>query len=285
MPEILGRRCATHEVSTGDRLRMSELERQFRARTRIVEADLHATIHVVFIHIVDGGQGAITPEQRKKQIDVLNDAYQSAGVDFRYAEDEVVVVDDASFFRMGHLSARERKCKTDNQALDPATGLNFYTAEPGGNLLGWATFPYEMEGDSKMDGVVILHSSLPGGSNEGYNLGATAVHEIGHWLGLYHTFQDGCFGLGDEVDDTPGHAGPNYGKPSDAGQPHNLCPSAPSGSTCPIHNYMNYVDDDWMNHFTQGQKDRVWAQIGMFRSGLIPGVAARAEADAASIVW
>ncbi len=112
------------------------------------------------------------------------------------------------------------------------------------------------------------------------------MHEIGHWVRLYHTFQDGCFGNGDEVDDTPSHSGPNFGKPKDEEQPHNLCPNAPAGSLCPIHNYMNYVDDDWMNEYAPGQKDRTWAQIGMFRSQLL-GVtdAARIAESGAEVVW
>ncbi len=41
---------------------------------------------------------------------------------------------------------------------------------------------------------------------------------------------------------------------------------------------MNYVDDDTMNEFTPGQISRMWAQIGMFRSGLLtPQVAADAN--------
>jgi hypothetical protein len=186
---------------------------------------------------------------------------------------------------MGHRSLRERQCKSQNQALDPTTGLNFYTARPGGDLLGWATFPVDMEGDPDMDGVVMLDGTLPGGANAPYNLGLTAVHEVGHWLGLYHTFQDGCFGLGDEVNDTPAHADANFGTPSDAGQPHNLCDSAPAGSLCPIHNYMNYVDDKWMTEFTPGQKERVWTQIGMFRRDLLPAARAASAEFGARIEW
>jgi hypothetical protein len=275
--EIQGRRCATIDVSTGDRARMAGMERDYLAATRIAEADLTVVVPVHFIHITDGAQGVISAAQRRDQIAALNDAYKSVGVAFTYKEDDVKAVDNADFFRMGHLSSRERTCKTNNQAIDPTMGLNFYTAEPGGSLLGWATFPFQMEGDPAMDGVVILHTSLPGGSGTPYNLGMTAVHEIGHWLGLYHTFQDACVAPGDEVADTPPHSGPNYGKPPDAGQPHNLCPSAPAGALCPIHNYMNYVDDDWMKEFTQGQRERIWAQLGMFRQGLLhAGAAARA---------
>jgi hypothetical protein len=282
------RRCATHDLSMGDRQRMAGMERDYLERTAIAEADLQVVIPVAFIHVVDGDQGHVSAEQRADQIRVMNEAFAFMGVHFSHDEDQhVAVVDNAAFFRMGHGSLRERNCKSQNQVLAPQEGLNFYTASPGGNLLGWATFPVELEGDPAMDGVVMLHSTLPDGSMAPYNLGMTAVHEVGHWLGLFHTFQDGCIGLGDEVDDTPAHAGPNSGKPADGSQPHNLCGSAPAGALCPIHNYMNYVDDDWMTEFTPGQKERVWAQIGMFRTDLLAGAAGAAgfrEAGEA-VVW
>ena len=41
---------------------------------------------------------------------------------------------------------------------------------------------------------------------------------------------------------------------------------------------MNYVDDDWMFEFTLGQKERVWAQIGMFRYDLLTAEDAALEA-------
>jgi hypothetical protein len=282
--EILGRRCATHDVGSGDRTRLAELETDFLATTRIDEADLTLAIAVSFIHVADGDRGKISAAQRAKQIDVLNAAYQRLGITFHEANAKEVK--DPAFFRLGHESKRERDLKTQHQAVDPRFGLNFYTAAPAGNLLGWATFPHEMEGDPAMDGVVILHTSLPDGGGAPFDLGMTAVHEVGHWLGLFHTFQDGCSGQGDQVADTPAHDGPNYGKPPDGGQPHNMCPNAPAGSQCPIHNYMNYVDDDWMNEFTSGQRQRIWAQLGMFRRDLLtsqPGVRIQ-EADLGSRV-
>lgn len=268
--ESFGRRCGCPRPSYVKVRQLDAKMNEFRsanAAFRSAPGVIH--IPVQFTHITDGSAGTINAQQRKDQVDVLNDAYGKHNFKFTYDEANVKVIDNADWFRMGHGSAAERAAKTTHQ-VNPETTLNFYTTN-GGGLLGWATFPWDLEGDPKLDGVVLVYTSLPQVGSPPYNLGQTATHEVGHWLGLFHTFQGGCSATGDHVGDTVPHGGPNYGKPT-VGQRHNACNP---NDEAPVQNYMNYVDDEWMDRFSDGQVTRMREMVGAFR----PELLANAESD------
>jgi hypothetical protein len=170
---------------------------------------------------------------------------------------------------LGSQAEREAKAALGRQTR---TSLNIYTGGLTRGLLGWATFPWDLEASPDLDGVVLLHSSLPGNPEGPFNLGMTGVHEVGHWLGLFHTFQGGCTAPGDDVDDTPFEAEPGYQCP----RGRDSCPN--QAGVDAIENYMNYSDDACMTGFSGGQVRRMRDMAGVYRTALLEASVADARA-------
>ncbi|KAI9328717.1 hypothetical protein BDR26DRAFT_873667 [Obelidium mucronatum] len=143
-----------------------------------------------------------------------------------------------------------------------AETLNIYSNNPGGNLLGIATLPSGYSSNPKGDSVIIHYGTFPGGSKSPYDLGKTATHEVGHWMGLYHTFQGGCTSPGDYVDDTPAEASSASGCPVS----RDTCTGPQFPGEDPVHNYMDYTVDTCLTTFTPGQYARMQAQHALYRN-------------------
>ena len=222
------------------------------------------TIDVYFHVITNGSQGSVSSKQITDQIAVLNNAYDGgtvggAGTRFRFVLAGVTGTSNATWFNMGYNSPEESAAKSALRQGGPES-LNIYSANLEDSLLGWATFPSSYNSNSTDDGVVVLYDSLPGGDAAPYNLGDTATHEVGHWLGLYHTFQGGCSKSGDLVSDTPPERSPAYGCPIGRDTCRN-------GGADPIRNFMDYTDDFCMFKFTTGQSTRSDSMWATYRQG------------------
>jgi hypothetical protein len=240
------------------------------ARTSSSTVTIPVAFHVIRKDTSLGG-GDVPAKQIADQIKVLNAAYASSGFQFtlvsttRTTEPSLFNlvsggVSDSRYYRGG---GKEFKMKEALHEGDART-LNIYSASLGQSLLGWAWFPSDFTGDAPLarylDGVVLDYRSLPGGSLSIYNEGDTATHEVGHWLGLYHTFQNGCAAPGDYVDDTAYEASPAFNCPVG----RDTCTAQPGVD--PITNFMDYSQDSCMNSFTPGQGERMRMQWAAYRA-------------------
>jgi hypothetical protein len=260
-------RCSTPEPSLIDIARTEQditvydEQRSAAQPDGVIAATAPAQINVYVhrIHASNGTGGQVSTTQINDQIKILNDAYLGTAVFTLYSVDDT----NNDTYYTAQPGTAETAMKNALHA-GTADDLNLYTNNMGGGLLGWATFPQDYASKPKMDGVVILYSSFPGGSAAPYNLGDTATHEVGHWMGLYHTFQGGCNGNGDYVSDTPAERSATYGCPTNN---PDTCQSRKAPGLDPIHNFMDYTDDACMFEFSTGQASRMTSSWGAYRQG------------------
>ncbi len=149
-----------------------------------------------------------------------------------------------------------------SDAWDTERYLNIWVANTGDVITGYGSYPGQVE--TKKQGIVVHPKYFGRNNSKRYNRGRVAVHEIGHFLGLRHIWDGNAdCDTDDGVADTPLQQ-----------QAYTGCPAYPQvscGSSDMFMNFMDYVDDDCMVMFTQGQMERVVNTIEIFRPGLIRG--------------
>ncbi|EJP68372.1 hypothetical protein ACQRIT_007608 [Beauveria bassiana] len=221
---------------------------------------LDAWFHVVYNSNSTAG-GYITEAKLQEQLAVLNKAYDPSNLAFRLVGHDYTL--NAAW--ANDPDGNEKAMKTALHKGDSRT-LNLYFA-PGLANGGVCVFPnmnaYGFEALA-MDGCMVGSFSLPGSTGP-FNEGLTAVHEVGHWFGLLHTFQGGCDEeRGDFIADTPAERNANVAV-CPAGR--DTCPELPGLD--PIENYMDYSNDACYNTFTPGQTKRMRSMLSLVRLGRI----------------
>lgn len=149
---------------------------------------------------------------------------------------------------------------------DSSRYLNIFTMNPlgGGGVIGYVN-DLPQSGNivgTPLDGVRMLHTAIASG-----NFNHVLSHEVGHYLGLYHTFgtngscsNNSCTTQGDLICDTNPHQFPT-----------NTCsgnPGSCGGTQVPRNNYMNYQDINCVYEFTQGQFRRMRCTLVNWRPDL-----------------
>ena len=220
----------------------------------------------VWFHVINKGTGLtngdLPTSMLNEQVAVMNSSFNGttggANTPFRFYLAGVKRRTDSTLFTACAEDARAAQVFAGR--VGGAETLNIVTCSPAG-LFGFAYYPWWYSQSPSTDGMVIHYGTLPGSTWEPFNRGDTAVHEAGHWMGLYHTFEGGCSTTNDQVADTPAESQAHYGCPAGL----DSCPSLPGLD--PLRNFMSYFDDDCIWEFTPGQSSRMDTQHGTYRFG------------------
>lgn len=282
-------RCGVENPSA---LEMEEINRNIESlryskmrsgNNEIVKEGRTITVHT-YVHVIyrEDFVGWINRRTIEKQINILNNAFRgkvsgthssynecfnlftygdTVRSPFRFVLEDINYIEDNEAFDLtSDHSWHVRSDEHNGHCAD----LNIFTGG-GMSTLGVSSFPDECFDHPEADNILIHYKSFPDMGQAKYDEGDTLVHELGHWFGLFHTFQGQCDGFGDDipevgdgVDDTAPEAEPAYDCPVG----RDTCPG---GGPDPIHNYMDFSDDCCMYRFTEGQIERMVLVAEFFR--------------------
>ena len=187
--------------------------------------------------------GILQRDVVNQQIQVLNNNFASTGYQFSLQDVSYTVDYRWSDIRTTWdlTSLKQSLRKGTYSDLNLYYFHNIIDNATGYKLTGYCNYPDNGNYNSVFynDGCNLHVESMPGGNFSPWNQGKITSHEVGHWFGLIHPWGDGsnngCSGVGDQVDDTPAQYAADYGcSVSDT------CQNLPGND--PIHNIMGYND-------------------------------------------
>ncbi|KAJ5792196.1 uncharacterized protein N7503_008174 [Penicillium pulvis] len=280
--------CATEDPDTSFLSALQQVKVDEAHPSPAVSQARQAPIEIeTWFHIVSSHAevGQVTDYMINSQLSILQDAYEDSAIQYRlqgvthhvndvWAQDG----DDMAMkkaLRRGSYRTLNVYFQTDLQASPGQAGRAEHRAAGQSNdlsssVLGFCTLPdpsvnaTSPRADYVKDGCNILAKTMPGGSLDLYNRGGTAIHEIGHWNGLLHTFQgESCSASnpGDYIADTPQQSTPTDGCPAQK----DSCPD--SAGLDAVHNFMDYSSDVCYDNFTPGQMNRMRNMWATMRQG------------------
>ncbi|KAJ6096770.1 hypothetical protein N7486_007516 [Penicillium sp. IBT 16267x] len=252
------------------------------SQARQAPIEIETWFHIISSH---AEVGQVTDYMINSQLSILQDAYEDSAIHYRlqgvthhvndvWAQDG----DDLAMktaLRRGSYRTLNVYFQTDLQPSPGQAGRAEHRAasqynDQSSSVLGFCTLPdpsvnaTSPRADYVKDGCNILANTMPGGSLDFYNRGGTAIHEIGHWNGLLHTFQgESCSASnpGDYISDTPRQSTPTDGCPAQK----DSCPDSPGLDA--VHNFMDYSSDVCYETFTPGQMNRMRNMWATMRQG------------------
>jgi len=271
VPASLRPACGTRPLTDAEKAADGARVAAFKTRRAVLAPGAPITV-TTYVHVIhNGAEGRISERTIRDQISVLNQAYAIYGFGFEMAASvqgnpNPDYTDNAAWFNnqdeVGFKAALKEGSGDD---------LNIYI-NSGGGYLGYAYYPTVVGTQyDVLDGVVLAYGTLPNADQPGisdipgfiYNLGDTGTHEVGHYLGLFHTFEGHCSAENDGVADTPAEKSPDFY--CTVGR--NSCKDGRVAALDPIHNFMDYSDDVCLFEFTSGQSERMNIQWALYREG------------------
>lgn len=284
-----------------DAINLTAVQRMTSSNLRTSGAAI--TIPVVVHVVYNTAAENISDAQIQSQIDVLNEDFNKLNSDtsnipgaFKpFASDANIQFVLAKQDPSGNATTGITRTATSNTVFTTNSYVKF---DAYGGKNAWNTTQYlniwvcDLSGyggystvpgaSASVDGVVISYLCFgrTGTLMSTRNKGRTTTHEVGHWLGLAHTWGwSGTCG-DDAINDTPTQEKQNTGVPV---FPH-VSSCSPNSNGDMFMNYMDYSNDVSRNMFTTEQTAKMNAIISTSRSGLLTSLGAVAPGGSTTTV-